>query len=169
MRHCFVLAAILALGLGLRAQTLPGDADTTLLLRFDGNLLGVQGETPASANATGVAYVPGVFGQALQLTAGNQITFAAANNISASAGTLEFWIKPNWAGTSTVSQYLLSWGTSGGLLFGKDASPNWRALFNRTVAEQGVAVNANTFPANQWRHAAFTCEGTAIRIYLDGV
>ena len=64
---------------------------------------------------------------------------------------------------------MLSWGTSGGLLFGKDSSPNWRAIFNRTVVEQGAAVNANTFPANQWRHAAFTWEGTAIRIYLDGV
>ena len=74
-------------GLSLWGQTLPANADTTLLLRFEGNLLGVQGETPASANATGVAYVPGVFGQAIQLTAGNQISFTAANNINSSAGT----------------------------------------------------------------------------------
>jgi len=104
-KNLLSLIALLAVGINLWAQSLPADADTTLLLRFDGNLNGVQGETPASANATGVAYVPGVFGQAILLTAGNQISFAAANNISASAGTLEFWIKPNWSGASTANQY----------------------------------------------------------------
>ena len=161
----FILPALLAVA-GF-CQTLPVDGDTLLLLRFEGTLNGVQGQAPQSAS--GVQFVPGLVGQGVNLTAGSQVIFSAANNISASEGTLEFWIKPNWNGNNGTSNYVLSWGQQGGMLFGKDSYPNWRMIANRFKTEIGVATSASGWQAGQWKHAAFTWSGTALCLYLNGV
>ena len=158
-----------ALTAHLAGQSLPVESGTTLLLRFDGTLNGVQGEVPASVGTSGVSFVPGLLGQAVLLTAGHQLSFAASNNISATAGTLEFWIKPNWPGNSLSPKTMLSWGSSGGLIFGKDGAPNWRSLFNRFLLEQSAATPAANLSAGQWRHSAFTWDATTLRLYLDGI
>jgi uncharacterized protein (TIGR03437 family) len=96
------------------------------------------------------------------------VVYSAVNNISAAQGTLEFWIKPNWNGNNQLSNYLLSWGTTGGMLFGKDSLPNWRMIANRFQQEQGVAVSASAWQAGVWKHAAFTWNSTALVLYING-
>src|SRR5438093_7091236 len=144
------------------AQNLEVDPDTLLLLRFEGNLNGVQGQTPQVAS--GIQFVPGIVGQGVNLVAGNQVFFAAANTIDASQGTLEFWIKPNWTGNNGQNNIILSWGGAGGMVFGKDAAPNWRMIARRYQNEIGVASAAGSWQAGQWKHAAFSWDATAVRL-----
>src|SRR5262245_14426634 len=105
-----VSALFVFVGCQLCAQTLPADLSTSLLLRFDGNAQGVQGEQPSVSS--GLVYVPGLTGQAIKLTAASQLRFLAGGNISAAAGTLEFWIKPDWTGANGTSNMVLSWGSA---------------------------------------------------------
>src|SRR4051794_11065035 len=103
---------------GAAAQTLPADGSTLLLLRFDGNAQGVQGEQPSFSS--GLTYVPGISGQAAKFTASSQLRFAAGGNISGAAGTIQFWIKPDWPGANGTGNVVLAWGEAGGLMVLKD-------------------------------------------------
>ena len=95
--------------------------------------------------------------------------FAAPGNINASSGTVEFWIKPNWNGNNQVSNFILSWGSTGGMLMGKDSSPNWRMIANRFQTELGVSTSASSWQAGVWKHAAFTWNSQALCLYLNGL
>lgn len=148
------------------SQTLSVDADTTLLLRMDGNLNGVQSQSPVTA--TGVQYVPGLAGQGANFVAGNNVRFAAANVINATEGTLEFWIKPNWAGSNRQDNVVLAWGGAGGMLISKDGGGYWRLIANRYRTEVSVSTSISGWQAGVWRHCAFTWSPTALRLYVNG-
>ena len=93
--------------------------------------------------------------------------------------TLEMWINPlSLTGTTPrillskfdypvaqpngiQSSYLLG-TTNNGLLF-FTVSPNGSVRTNTTL------IASNTLPVNQWSHVAATYDGTALRLYLNGV
>ncbi len=144
--------------------------NTSLLLRFENNATGAAGETPTTSS--GLSYVAGVSGQAALLGNPNQLFYSRSGNIDPRQGTLEFWIKPEWAGNDGQGHMILKMGSGGGILMGKDSANNWRCIFNRFSAngqpERGVSVNIGTWQAGEWHHAAFTWGGGQLRLYLDG-
>ncbi len=148
------------------------DADTTLLLSFENSMNGAAGETPSVA--TGVSYQGGVIGQAALFPAGNTVRYATAGNINALEGTLEFWLRPTWAGGDGQTRTFLKVGDGGGILFAKDGANNLRSIFNRYAVgglpEMGVAANVGGWPANQWRHVAFSWSSASrrLRLFIDG-
>ena len=160
------LLFVIAVGTAV-AQEFTPDADTLLLLHGNGNALGAQGESPLAA--TGVGATAGVFGQALDLPAGAQLSYAAAGNINAAAGTIEFWLQPHWNGNDAQAYVVLAWGTWNGLLVAKDGADNLRIILNRWVDERGAAFNVGAWAAGQWHHCAFTWDSTSVRLYTDGV
>ena len=152
------------------AHAASNDASTSLLLKLEGSTTGAAGETPTTES--GVTYATGMNGQAAVLGNPNQLFYPRSGNINPQQGTLEFWIKPSWAGNDGQGHFILKMGGSGGILFGKDGGNNWRCIFNRFSAngqpERGVAFNIGAWQAGEWHHAAFTWGGGELRLYLDG-
>ncbi len=147
------------------------DASDLLVLRFDNSLNGEGGETPTTA--TGTSFQTGVSNQGALLPNPNQLFYAAANNINATEGTFECWVKPTWNGNDNQDHFFLSYGGGGGMLIGKDAANNLKVLLNRFggAAEVGSAFNISNWQANQWHYLAFTWSNTSkrLQVFIDGV
>ncbi|MGH7452484.1 MAG: LamG-like jellyroll fold domain-containing protein, partial [bacterium] len=153
----------------LFAQEHKPDQHTLLLLHFNGDLSGAQGEKPVQAQ--GVAFESGIFKKGAYFAPGNQVYFPSAGNINSTEGTLEFWIKPRWNGNDGQGYVVLRFGVGGGMYFAKDGANNWRSIFNRFGVgspEVGVAFNVSAWQADQWHHAAFTWKSDSLKLYLDG-
>ncbi len=170
---------VIVLGVFLLAPTTPSplfaqehnhDRHTLLLLHCNGNLFGARGEKPAQAQ--GVAFEKGIFGNGAYFAPGNQVYFPSAGNINSTEGTLEFWIKPRWNGNDGEGYVVLRFGVGGGMYFAKDGANNWRSIFNRFGVgspEVGVAFNVSAWQAGQWHHAAFTWKSDLLKLYVDGL
>lgn len=155
----------------LAAQEFTPDASTLMLLHGNGALTGAAGEAPTASS--GVAFTGGVFGQAPDLLPGAQLHYAAAGNLSAASGTIEFWLQPHWNGDDWQDHVVLAWGTWAGMLVVKDGANNLRLMINRWgdygLPERGAAFNIADWTAGQWHHCAFTWDGDEVRAYADGV
>src|SRR5438132_745242 len=152
------------------AQEHMPDSNTLLLLHFTDTTNGASGETPTIS--TGVSFESGVFGKGAYLSNVNQLKDASAGNISPTAGTLEFWIKPRWNANDGFDHYMLRNGLSGGVLIGKDGGNFWRSIFNR-FGPSGPEIGTGHFItsewlANQWHHSAFTWGPSSLKLYIDG-
>ena len=101
------LATFISQGLAIQSDT-----NTLLLLHFENSLTGEAGEMPISAS--GVSYEPGVATNGARFAPGNQVFFSAVDNILATNGTLEFWIKPRWNGNDGQGHAILSFGGASG-------------------------------------------------------
>jgi hypothetical protein len=148
-------------------------AGQTLDLRFERSLLGQGGETPLAANGVtygrGAVEWGGVFGDPTGLR------YGAAGNILAGEGTLEFWVKPTWAGSDGQGHAFLHWGASGGgMIVLKDGAGNLRGIFNQYGVggkpEMGVGFGVSSWSAGRWHHVALTWSSAALqtRLYVDG-
>jgi hypothetical protein len=144
---------------------------TSLQLLFENNATGVAGETPTTSS--GLSYAAGVNGQGAVLGNPNQLRYLRSENIDPRQGTLEFWIKPQWAGNDGLTHSILKMGGGGGMLFGKDGANNLRCIFNRFSAnsqpEVGTSINVSAWQAGVWRYVAFTWGGGQLRLYVNGV
>ena len=169
----FIIALLLVAGAAapLAAQEFTPDAHTLLLLHGNGTLAGAAGEAPATG--AGAAFTAGVFSQAADLLPGAQLHYAAAGNISAASGTIEFWLQPHWNGDDGQDHVVLAWGTWAGVLVVKDGANNLRLMINRWgdygLPERGAAFSIADWTAGQWHHCAFAWDGNAVRAYADGV
>lgn len=169
----YLIVLLLAFGsvAPLAAQEFTPDANTLLLLHGNGTLAGAAGEVPTTS--TGVTFTTGVFAQAPDLTPGAQLHYQSAGNISAAAGTIEFWLQPHWNGNDGLGHVALAWGTWGGVLVVKDGANNLRLMINRWsdhgLPERGAAFNIGGWVAGQWHHCAFTWDSAVVRCYTDGV
>lgn len=144
--------------------------DTLLRLDCNGNLDGVDGETPDAVS--GVSYEPGKFGTGAYFAPGNEVIYPSEGNLEAQQGTIEFWLKPRWSGNDGAAHSALCFGGAGGMLIGKDAADYWRCTFNRFGGsgepELAVSTSVSTWPADQWRHIAVTWDASFIRLFIDG-
>ncbi len=159
---------------GSSAYTLTADApDPRLLyLSFNNTLNGVNGETPLMP--TRGAYTQGVAGSGFSITSGSYLVYSNENNINASEGTVELWVKPAWNGNDSRHHYILRHGGAGGILIGKDSANNLRLILNRYGAAGGAEVDTGfsvaDWQANRWYHVAFIWSNRerVIRLYVNG-
>ena len=147
-------------------------ADTALhpllTLDFENSPSDDDGESPT--NNFNLGYTPGVIGTAATFVSSTDLRYAALNNIRSDQGTLEFWVRPGWDGANTDSHAFLGWGDWGGMLFARDGASNLRGIFNRFgpsgTPEIGVGSSASEWPANQWKHVAYTWSNSGARIAM---
>ncbi len=153
------------------AQEHVPDGNTSLLLHFNNNTWGTSGESPTSQ--TSIGYTGGVFNNAINYSAASILTYSASNNLQASAGTFEAWVKPNWNGNDGQDHYLASWGGAGGMLIGKDGGNYLKIIVNRYGAsggnpEKGAGYNISSWAAGQWYHIACTWSASELKLYVNG-
>ena len=169
--HQLIIATFLFSAVSLTSfATLTNDPQTLLLLRFDGDLTGVQGETPGESS--GITFETGIHGQGAYLAPGNRLFYPSAGNINSTNGTIEFWVKPRWAGDNHADNLFLRFGFAGGMLLMKTGANDLFAMFNRWGAEGNPEVTVwhpvGDWPPNEWRHVALTWCDDMISLYLNG-
>ncbi|MCX6030049.1 MAG: 6-bladed beta-propeller [Chloroflexi bacterium] len=142
------------------------DAHTLLLLHLDGTVTGAQGE-PGTAH--GASFAASRYGQGVLVDDGDTLTYAAAGNIDATQGAVEFWLRPDWAGDDGSNHTLFWWGEGSEFLhLRKDGISN--LVFDRFYADGscGAPHHVADWRAGEWHHLAFTWQGTEMRLYEDG-
>ncbi|MCA9757130.1 MAG: T9SS type A sorting domain-containing protein [Candidatus Eisenbacteria bacterium] len=145
------------------------DANTTLLLHFDGNPFGANLEAPDES--FGLSYGPAVFGRGVNLPDGSRLSYPSSGNARSDVGTLEFWILPDWNET-TDPAVAFDWGGAGGIHVERSYL-SWRFVVNRFGSgdpngEREVNIPSPQLEDGAWHHCAFTWDSASLRLYLDG-
>ncbi|MBS3167278.1 putative S-layer protein [Candidatus Woesearchaeota archaeon] len=142
---------------------------------FDNSLTSDSG-TPLSGFATITGYSDAQFAQAANLSVGSKLAYATANNLNESAGTIEFWFKPEFnkadgknhiffflegstPNTIGVSNSLVIFKDSlGRLMFRNQGSPDYR-----TADTTDFTID------NSWHYLVATYDSSSMKLYYDGV
>jgi DNA-binding beta-propeller fold protein YncE len=182
-----LLAALVSVALASVSVTvraagieLPNDADTLLLLHFNGNLNGASGETPLAS--TGISYQTGLVGQAAHTADPGYARYATSGNIVSTQGTVEFWIKPDWNGNDDATGhnfFYVGYGFNNGMLLSIDGANNLRFIQwgddpdtpeVETSVERGVASSGAGWLAGNWYHVAAAWNGSTrqMAFYVNG-
>jgi len=161
------------------ASELQADGETLFLLHGNGTTTGAAGEL--TLTSTGVTSVAGVFEQAVHTGSPGYLRYENSGNISAPAGTIEFWIKPDWNGNTGATHIFFEVGDNfnNGTLIGIDGANNLRFIQwgdnpdTTTVevgVERGLGVSGSNWVAGQWHHVAVTWDSATrqMAFYIDG-
>ena len=142
------------------------DSHTLLLLHFDGNHAGAEGEM---GTATGTTFTGGRHGQGVLMDDTDTLTYTAAANLDHTWGAVEFWIRPNWDGDDGGDHTLFWWGDDAGMLhLRKDPISNLVFDYFYAGGGCGAPTNVADWRAGEWHHLAFTWAETEIHLYVDG-
>ncbi len=143
------------------------DAHTLLLLHFDGDFTGAEGEI---GTATAVTFTTGHSGQGAYVDSTDTLTYTTTGNLSRTDGAIEFWLRPHWSGNDEQSYTFFEVGEQwfNRMRILKDGANNLRFLVWDSTAEYGVAYNIAHWQAGEWHHVAVTWQGTTITLYVDG-
>ena len=137
------------------------------------------GEIKPIRGAGGSKSVPGRSGAAREFTSG--VTYSAAKNISAGAGSIAFWVSSKWEPSDGKLHLLLDW-------MGKDGVGHNRILFYKYAGRNNIYFGVRsrkgfkgrgkvtcTAPTKgwnpgQWRHLVGTWDSKTpeLRLYVDG-
>ena len=164
----------------LSCSQLPNDVDTRLLLHFNSDLQGVDGETPISPSE--LSFEPGVIGESVYVPSpGGFLVYHQEANISAAEGTVEFWFKPSWSGSQdSVTRYFFNAGLpfDNGMDLSIDGANNLRFIqwgddpvtsAPETDVERGLAASGEDLQEGRWYHLAATWKtGERMSLYRDG-
>jgi hypothetical protein len=160
------------------AVGLPNDEDTLLLVRLDGNASGVAGQTPTYSD--GLTYVEGRVGQAALTSSTGRMVYEQAGNILGAAGTVEFWIRPEWNPDGTTHQFFQAGHDfQNGMLLSIDGANNLRFIqwgddpntpATEWYVERGLGASGANWQAGEWHHIAATWDSAQgiMAFYVDG-
>lgn len=158
------------------AAPLTADAYTTFLAHFDSaiiadNAIGIKTATETTTSTL----TDGKFLKGLLVDGTDRVSFNGASNINTLEGTIEFWVKPTWAGNDNAAYTLFSAITSTeSFHIKKQNSPsnNSLAVFSLRPGVAGlISYPITNWGANGWHHIAFTWKnGTSgtRKLYIDG-
>lgn len=148
-----------------------------LVLEFENNLLGFNGEEPSVYNQSfPVTYMPGTFGLGGHFPENNELKYLSEGNINDTIGTIAAWIKPDWNGNDNQSHTLFSYGSDGGMFFGKTVSNEIQCIVNRNAGspELKASWDVSGWNDGDWHHIAFVWNKNAasneeaVMLYVDG-
>ncbi|MBN1660406.1 MAG: hypothetical protein JXA93_18550 [Anaerolineae bacterium] len=145
----------------------PVDEHTLLLLHFDGNYDGAQGEVGMPG---GTSFVSGRYDQGVLADNGDTLVYSTTGNIERTQGAIEFWLQPEWAGNDAESHTFFEVGDQwfNRIRITKDGANNLRLMVWDSTTEYGVAYNVAHWLAGEWHHVAVTWHDTDIALYVDG-
>lgn len=173
MKNCllWILPLYFWSALTADSQELAADDHTLLLLHFNGNATGADGVSPAAE--TNVSYVTGVHGQAAYFGPNNVLEYLSNGRINSQVGTMEFWVKSDWAGGDSVDHAFFQFGSSGGMDFIKDRGNWFTGMFNLFggAGYPMMGVNAGMWlqwMASTWQHIAVTWDSNCLKLYMNG-
>jgi RHS repeat-associated protein/uncharacterized repeat protein (TIGR01451 family) len=145
------------------------DDQTLLLLHFDGDVSGAQGEVGVENGATFTT--AGQYGDGVIIDDADTLTYTIEDNLDRTRGAIEFWIRPAWNGNDGQSYTFFEAGSGdwfNRLRIMKDGANNLRFMVWNGHLETGVGYNIEHWVAGEWHHVAVAWEGTDIVLFTDG-
>jgi hypothetical protein len=156
----------------LSGTPLPNDADTLLLLHFDGELgylalTGADGEEPLSG-PDDIYPADGIIGGGVYVSEIGSLRYANAGNILSTQGTVEFWFNMNWNYNDNTTHTFFEAGDdfNNGMVIRKDGASNtlrfiqWGDNPLTAAVETGVEVaivnGIDQWQQGEWHHVAAT-------------
>lgn len=148
-------------------EPLAVDPHSLLLLHFDGDYTGAQGQVGIASETT---FVPGRFSQGVLVDSDDLLTYPTAGNLNRTQGALEFWVRPTWNGDNYQTYVLFEVGEDwfNRMLIVKDGANNLRFLVWDSSREYGVGYNVSHWRADEWHHVGVTWAETELTMYVDG-
>jgi len=142
------------------------DTHTSLLLHFDGDFTGAEGEI---GTATGVTFTTGYDEQGAFITDTNILSYPVTGNLTHTYGTVEFWVQPTWDGDGG-SNHTLFWWDDGYYRLHLRKDPISNLVFDYFYGSGGCGAPTNVahWRAGEWHHIAFTWAENVISLYVDG-
>lgn len=160
-------------------RELAADADTTLLVHFDGDANSSAKQAPKASD--GVTFDAGVLGKGMHVGKGGFLRFPVEGAIDPLEGTVEFWMRPDWNGSEKKPRVFFVVGNNfnNGLLAMIDGANNVRLIEwgddpatppVELNVERGVGLSGNDWKAGEWKHLALTWKGAQheLALYLNG-
>ncbi|CAG0936462.1 tRNA(Glu)-specific nuclease WapA [Thermoflexales bacterium] len=145
------------------------DDQTLLLLHFDGDYAGAQGEAGVASGTTFTT--SGQYADGVVMDATDTLTYPTANNLNLERGAIEFWIQPNWHGNDGQAYTFFEAGSGewyNRLRIMKDGANNLRFMVWNNNQETGVGYNIDHWLAGEWHHVAVGWEESEIVLFTDG-
>lgn len=179
MRTRRPLLALAVLGSGLLvaaeagAQRLAPDSNTLFFVSFDGSFLSAQGDLPLGVQPpTGVTLIPGLNSNAAAFAVNNLLQYTNRPSIFSTNGTLDFWMRPHWDGSSTSGREYFDYrDANSGMRFLRDGATTMRLItytFLGGYRESGTGAGTPQWKAGEWHHIAFTWATNRLQFYTDG-
>ncbi|MEO8603246.1 MAG: LamG-like jellyroll fold domain-containing protein [bacterium] len=97
----------------------------------------------------------------------SQAEVTDAAKISGAAGTISFWLKPEWADGNQEDATIVQLGDSG-MEITKNVNFLRFQFHDSDGGENGLGTNLATWPANQWRQVTATWADNQFTLYVDG-
>ncbi|MGI5819419.1 MAG: LamG-like jellyroll fold domain-containing protein, partial [Armatimonadota bacterium] len=150
----------------------PVDEQTVFMARFDAGPAAEIGADEVTGD--GWTLVPGRFGQALRVEAGQTVAYPVEGLIEVEQGTIELWMQRWWDADEEVRSVLAGWRTpannyvrinfvnAGRLGVAMNGGPEGATVWQR------VDFDPTQWAAGSWHHVAAAWEGGAVRLYIDG-
>jgi hypothetical protein len=142
------------------------DEHTLLLLHFEGDYAGAQGE---EGTANGTSFEPGVFGQGVLIDATDTLTYTTENNLDLHAGTIELWVRPNFDspgdGVHTLFETEDPWEVGGIQIAMGGGHVGWLIWAGENVS--GV-LSAVDWRAGEWHHVVAAWQEEKMWLAWDG-
>lgn len=170
-RWQLLLTSLLMTSLVTGCIPAPDDVATLFLARFDADLVGTKGETATASG--GATLVPGILGNAVRLGNNGYVRYPVAGNLTALAGTVEFWVDPD----ATDAGMLFSVGGSGnnGMRIELTSVGLIAVQTGDNPSTPAVEVNFERFVIHQlnddaWHHVAVIWDGNTreLALFVDG-
>jgi hypothetical protein len=143
------------------------DEHTLLLLHFDGEYTGAQGE---SGTADGTTFVEGYYQQGVLIDNSDTLTYTTMGNFNAEAGMVEFWVRPNWDGDDGQMHILFETEvtSTSGIQIGKDGVGTLQFILWTSTKHSGVGQNVSDWQSGEWHHIVASWRKNEMAIFIDG-
>ena len=151
--------------------------DTLVLMNFDGSIQPEFTKGSGTISLGGGQLVPrgGRFGDGLQLMGRDTLELVGNDgNLNPSEGTIEFWLKPTWAGSDEEKH---------GVLSARVAEQEYLNINSLGKGRLGIAMasgtgdgfrwrradgDASDWQPDTWHHVAFAWGDGVLSVFLDG-
>ncbi len=162
----------------MAATPLRNDLDSLFLSHLDNSLVGASAESPTSSNA--VSFQPGIIQQGANVGTGGFIRYPILDNIASNAGTIEFWIRPDWSADGTERGFFqVGADFNNGILLSIDGANNLRFILwgddpgtpiVESNVERGLGFSLSNWSPGIWHHLAAAWNRTTgeLTLYVDG-
>jgi hypothetical protein len=143
------------------------DEHTLLLLHFDGTYAGAESEV---GTANGTSFESGRYGQGVLIDDTDTLTYTTEGNLNLAAGTIEFWVRPNFDSAASEGVHTLfetedPWDTGGIQIAAGGGNVGWIIWAGGSVAGVHTSVD---WQAGEWHHVAAAWREHEMWLYVDG-
>ena len=142
-----------------------------LMLDFEGDLIGDDGEIPSSSD--GVSFSSTPWGEGITVLEPGKLEYDIEDNIERTGGMVDLWVQKKWEDTDSSSHYFFVVGSigQGGILIYRNP---WDHLYFTTKQygtswEMNISYDIQSWEMDTWHHIQAIWGYNGTELYIDGL